>query len=276
VGPYGVLFTNGDNDTFPLWYLQEVEGIRRDVTVIVGSYLNTPWYTRQIRDLTTPCEEPGGWARDPTRIVCQRPFDPQTAAPVFRPEGAPTRSILPLSDGQIAAATRGGIVLPQDMVFEARGVEAVLRANAWLTPADQFTLTVIRGAWEERPIHFSSFHTPNALGMGHAVARQGLTYRLVTPEEASGLMRMPQDEPYSWSYGAFMDVELTRALTWEVFSYRDLARRRVWPDDATRNIPMYYANLHLALARAEQLGGSEEQHDRNVRAVERWFQVAQQ
>src|SRR5207237_4512922 len=66
VEPYGVLFAYGDNDTFPVWYLQEVEGIRQDVTLIHLSLANLDWYLSQL-------------ASRPNR-----PFDPARAPAIYR------------------------------------------------------------------------------------------------------------------------------------------------------------------------------------------------
>ncbi len=277
VEPYAVLFTNGDNDTFPLWYLQEVEGIRQDVTVIVGSYFNTPWYARQVRDLTRPCPAPNAWAEHPTRIVCQRPFRLDRAPAFYGNPARPTRTALPLSDGEIDAAIRSGMPqLPQEAVFEARGIRATLPAGMYLQPRDQFVLTMIKESWGDRPIYFAATtNLHRELGLDAYTARQGVAFKLVDPSETQGLVPMPQNQPYSPIFGAYLDVGRTQQLLWNVFKHRELINQPHWADDATRGIPTYYGYAHFALAEAENRLGNAAAAQRNAAQGERWMGLAE-
>ena len=258
VEPYGVLFTNGDNDTFPLWYVQEVEGIRRDVTVIVLSYLNTDWYPKQLRDLTRPCPQgPEQALEDPTRIICQRPFQlPEGAPAVYDGSRRPAKAILPFTDAEIdqVAAPPSYIIVPQAATFEARGMRVPIEAGQPLMASDQFVLAIIKHAWGDRPIHFAS--TTNVqfdLGLYPFITRAGMSFKLVTPEESAGLLKFPEGQSYSPVLGQYMDVSRNERLVNDVFMLRGVPGKAHWTDDATRNIPIHYMYAYLALAQAKHM-----------------------
>jgi hypothetical protein len=269
VEPYGVLITNGDNDTFPLWYLQEVEGIRRDVTVIVMSYFNTPWYVKQLRDITRPCPRPGAALEDPTRIICQRPFEPARAPRFYGNPRAPTKPILTLSDLEIENLARSpGLLAEPGMTYQARGMTFSLREGSEIYPAHQFVTLMMQGAWGDRPIYFAATtNTHMELGLLEQSARQGLVYKLVGPDETAALRRMPPDPTVLQFTGGWYSSQRNQQLFEQVMMFRGMPDRPVWADDATRNIPMQYYYAYGALATAAQIEG-------NTAAGDKWTERA--
>ncbi len=282
VEPYGVLFTNGDNDTFPLWYAQEVENIRKDVTVIVTSYLNTPWYTKQLRELTAPCPDGTSAADDPTRILCQRRYvPPEDARAVYVPDSAavpegavplivdapvtpPTRSIIPLDDATIDRVARSYSQLDRSQTLQLGNVQATLQAGQLLYPWQQYALTLINASLGDRPVYFaSSGNAAASMGLDRYLVRQGLAFKLVDgePEEVvEGVAPVNAGSPYRSVTGPWVDVARTRTLVEEVFVHRSEIPDAWghWPDQATIGIPNYYAWAHLALAQvAAQRGDGD-------------------
>ena len=301
VEPYGLLFTNGDNDTFPLWYLQEVEGIRRDVTVAVTSYLNTDWYVKQLRDLTRPCEPGEDPEAEPTRIICQRPYtsantgamythDPAEAEAAGKvplllsePIRVPTRSIFrqDLDDNTIDQVARRYVLLEEDRALSLGLLTATLAGGQYMYPWHQFALAAIANSLGDRPVHFAtSGAAAGTLGLRAHVVRQGLAFLLWPGDPAElepyGVARNADtSSPFAGAVGPWLDIERTRTLTDRVFIHRDGLPDdwKHWRDRSTIGIPNYYSWVYLGLLQDAMRRGDTDAQEALQARWEAWRQL---
>ena len=254
VEPYAVLFTNGDNDTFPLWYMQEVEGVRRDVTVIVGQYLYTQWYVRQLAELTSPER--------------QRPFDPAAAQGLYEDPGPPVAPITSLEPAEMDAVR--GQRLDSDFSLSLAEVNGIYPAGVELTRGDLLTLRIIQDARGERPVYFSGTGgTIARLGLGQWGVRHGLAVKL--QPVAQGLAPPGWVSPGTVSNPEWIDVDRSLRLYREVYSFRGIKGRRTWPD---RSVSVIWQFVYAtdAMHRGVRLAGGDPALADSLAADRNWFE----
>ena len=237
VEPYGVLFAYGDNDTFPVWYLQEVEGIRQDVTLINLSLANLDWYMSQL-------------ASRPTR-----PFDSAHAPAIYRtlaPAAPPSGPIVRMTPEDIAGMRP--MQVSEDAVFRAGTFELPVRKGQFLRTSDLVIFTTIAQDLATRPITFGvSSGRGSWLGLDPHLVFQGLTFRVAPRADTTRrFLRGVQ--------GTMVDSTRTHLLVDSVFSWGKLFE----PDTlvlepAAQQVATSFSVPFLELGNAAVLRGDQRQ-----------------
>ena len=231
--PNGVLFTNGDNDTFPLWYLQEVEGVRRDVTVANLSLLNTPWYIRQLRDVRP----------DSTRFV-------------------------KLTDEQIDRLTAGlqrwstrEVTFPVKSDKQITWTVKPTYAKVALKVQDLMIMQIINDANWRVPIYFAVTVSPsNRIGLEKYLEMEGLAYRLrsyptksINPERMTAhLMTDIGAETWAQPFGGW-DWQKAEGKYWfrdynDKYLFRHLGNPEVYYNPQIVRLLQNYRSAYMQLA----------------------------
>lgn len=208
--PNAILFTNGDNDTFPLWYIQEVEGYRTDVRIVNLSLLNTDWYIDQMRRkayISDPVQiyQDEEQYRQGTRdiVLLEQPKDPSN--PYIDLEGAmqvalddkqtidygegKSYAFLPSNSFRIPvdsnAVMANGVLNPEEAQNMVSAIEWTVtdqrnQPRQYVLKNHFMVLELLRNNDWTRPIYFAVTTGPDSyIGLQDYFRLEGLAYRLV-------------------------------------------------------------------------------------------------
>ncbi|GAA4308204.1 DUF2723 domain-containing protein [Compostibacter hankyongensis] len=270
--PNAILFTEGDNDTYPLWYAQEVEGVRPDIRIINLSLLGVDWYIDALRHaVNKSAPVPMSWAPDKyvgdkrnyiplveaQNIPKDRYFDLNEIMnfmgnddPKYKVSGGggeplnylPTKNVFIPVDKE--KAVRDKVVPPGTDTSQILAQVPFQIPKTLLFKNDLLMLNIIAASHWERPVYFTSPLSPSRIGLGSYLEMDGLTYRLVP-------MRSAGDNNSLFDAGN-VNVSFAYENMMDKFSFGGAQTPGTYFDEPNRRMLMSirsaYAKLGLALA----------------------------
>jgi hypothetical protein len=206
--PNAILFTNGDNDTFPLWYAQEVEGIRTDVRVVNLMLLNMDWHIDQMRrkayesDALPISLTPEQYINGTRDVVFVQERTKQTAnlkdIIEFVSSDLPQAKIESTSGEKYNFIPTRQFRLPVDTALVLRNGTVSYKNRSKILPAIEWTynrgnmgksalvvMDILASNNWERPVYFASLGHEGTLGLENYMQLEGFAYRLVPIQSQS-------------------------------------------------------------------------------------------
>jgi hypothetical protein len=249
--PNAILFTYGDNDTYPLWYAQEVEGVRPDLRIINTSLLGIDWYVNQLRqrvNQSAPIDVI--WSEDQIRglayiVVEDRParegvydlLDIMKNTLGRNPKISNFPAVRSVSVPVDAATVKAnGVVTSEDAVQDQLVFNLPSGKNYYTLDQLAMLNIIAANAWK-RPICFTS--PDNSLGFGNNLRQQGMVYQLVPVALTGGR-------------GRNIETDTTQHLLMNVFRGGNAQNPGVYFDEENRrhllSIRSVYAQQAAALS----------------------------